>query len=132
MARDGFAVHTFGFFAEEFDERRTIGDLALGFAQGLALFSSQDGAQIVLVIHHQVEPFAHDAGTFLAGPAGPFLLRLFRLGDGTGHLRTAEVGHLGDHIAAGGVHHIKGAIIAIDPFTADIGAGFQQAGIFEH
>ena len=123
MAGDGLTVDAFGLFAEEFDKGRAISDFAFGLAQRLALFSGQDGPQIVLVFHHQVEPFAHDAGPFLAGPAGPFLLCLFRLGDGTGHLRTAEVGDLGNHIAAGGVHHIKGAIVAIHPFATDIGAG---------
>ncbi len=131
VAGDGLAVDTFGLFAEEFDERGAIGHLAFGFGQWFALLCGQDRAEVILVRHHQVEPFAQNICAFLAGPAGPFFLSGFSLGNGASHLSAAEIGHLSDHIAAGRVCYIKGAILAVHPFAADIGAGFEQAWIFE-
>ena len=131
MAGDHLAVDALGFFAEELDERRAIGDLALGLGQRFALLGGQDGAQIVLVLHHQVEPFAHHGGAFLAGPAGPVLLRLFRLCNSTRDLCTAEVSNLCDDIAPRGIGHVKGAVFTVDPLATDIGAGFKQAGVFQ-
>ncbi len=131
MAWDHLAIDALGLFTEEFDEGRAIGDLALGFGQRLALFGGQDHAEIMLVLHHQVEPLAHHLSAFLAGPLGPFLLRGLGLRDRPVHLGARQVRHLSHDIAAGGVRDIEGALVAIDPFAADIGAGFQQAGILE-
>ena len=131
MAGDHLSVDALGLFAEELDEGRAIGDLALGFGQRLALFGGEDGAQIVLVLHHQVEPFAQHGGAFLAGPAGPVLLRLLGLGNRARDLRAAEVGDLCDDIAPRGIGHVKCTVVAFDPLAADIGAGFKQAGVFQ-
>ena len=131
VAGDHLAVDALGLFAEEFDEGRAIGDLALGFGQRFALFGGEDGAQIVLVLHHQVEPFAHHGGAFLAGPSGPVLLRLFSLGNSARNLCAAEVSDLRDDIAPRGVGHVECAVVAINPLATDIGACFQQAGVFE-
>ncbi len=132
MAGDRFAVDALGLFAKPFDEAGAIGDLALGLGQRLAHFGAEDGAQIILVRHHQVKPFAHDRRAFLAGAGGPFLLRLCSGGDGAGGFGAAEVRHTGDHVAAGGVGHFKaGAVVGVDPFTGHIGLGGEQGRIFE-
>jgi hypothetical protein len=126
------AINPLCLFAKKLDERRAIGHLALGLGQRLALLGGQDLAQIILIGHHQIEPFAHHLRALFAGPLGPFLLRRFRLRNRTGHLCTAQVCHFRDHIAARRVQHVKRAILPLHPFAANIGAGFQQAGIFEH
>ena len=131
MARNGFAVNPLGLFTEEFDEGRAIGDFTLGLGQRLALLGGQDGAQIVLVLHHQVEPFAQDTGAFLAGHRSPFLLCGIGGIDGLGDLLTAQVGDLRNDIPARRIVHVERAIGAIDPLAADISLGHQQVGVFQ-
>ena len=100
MAWDGFAIDALGLFAEELDEGGTIGNLALGLSQWLALLSGQDRAQIILVRHHQIEPLAQNGRALFPGPLRPFFLSGFGMGNCFGHLCTAQVCHLRDHVAA--------------------------------
>src|SRR5881396_2089053 len=50
------AIDALSFLAEPFDEACSVGDLALSLRERLTLLSCHDGAEIVLVRHHQVEP----------------------------------------------------------------------------
>ena len=52
MAGDHVAIDPLGFLGEPFDEGGGVGDLALGFGQGLALLGGKDHGEIVLVGHH--------------------------------------------------------------------------------
>ena len=132
MAGDGLAVDPLGLFAEPFDEGRAIGDLALGLGQRFAHFGGQDRAQIVLVGHHQVVPFAHDGGAFLAGARGPFLLRDACGCDGARGLGAAQVGDMADHIAPRRIGDGEcGLVVGIHPVARDKGLGRQQRGVFQ-
>ena len=71
MRRNDIAIDALGFLGKPLDEGGGIGDLALGLRQRLALFGGHQDGQIVLVFHHQVEPFAQDIGTFLGGLLAP-------------------------------------------------------------
>ena len=68
---DGFAVDAFGFFTEPFHKGRAIGDLATSLSQWFALFGSHDDGEVLLVLHHQVEPFAQDLCPFFTRFRGP-------------------------------------------------------------
>ena len=132
VAGDRLAIDALGFLAEPFDEAGAIGDLALALGQGLALLGGQDGAQVVLVFHHQLEPAAHDLGAVLGGARGPVLHGGLRGLDGALDLGAAQVRHAGDHVAPGGVPDLEGrAVVGIHPLARDKGAGFQQRGVLE-
>src|SRR3546814_891604 len=55
-----------------FNEGGAVGDLALRLGQRLALLGRHDGAEVILVRHHQVEPSAQDGRALLAGLGPPF------------------------------------------------------------
>src|SRR3546814_7525059 len=55
-----------------FNEGGAVGDLALRLGQRLALLGRHDGAEVILVRHHQVEPSAQDGRELLAGLGPPF------------------------------------------------------------
>ena len=71
---NGLAIDALGLFGEELDEGRAIGDFAARFGQRLALLGGHDLGQVLLVLHHQVEPLAQDGGAFLGGLLRPVLL----------------------------------------------------------
>ena len=132
MAGDGFAVDALGLFAEPLDIAGAIGTFALGLGQRLALFGGQDGAQIVMVFHAQVEPLAQHGGAFLAGAGGPFVAHLIGLGDGAGGIGAGQVRHMGDDVAARGVGDGEGrAVRRVDPFAGDIGLVRHKCGVFQ-
>ena len=127
MAGDRLAIDAFGLFGEKLDKSGTIADLALGLGQRLALFGGQDHRQIIGILDHQIEPAAQNRGTLLAGLLGPLLLRFFGGGNGLGNLRTAQIGDIGNHVAAGGVCHLECcAAVAVHPFAIYIGLLGQQ------
>jgi len=125
VAGNGLAVNALGLLAEEFDERRAIGDFTLGFGQWFALLGCQDRAQIVLVLHHQIEPFAQHGCALFTGPCGPFFLCGFGLRNGARNLSARQIGDFCHYIAARWVRDVESAIVAIGPFAADKGACFQ-------
>ena len=83
VRRDRVAVDALALLAEPLDEGGGIGDLAARLGQRLALLGGHQGREILLVRHHQIEPFAQDLGALLGGlgaPAGQCLVgRLDRL-----------------------------------------------------
>ena len=127
MTGDHLSVDALGLFGKELDVGGPIGDLALGLGQRLALFGGQDNAQIILIGHHQIEPFSQDAGAFLAGPACPFLLRGVRLVDGLAKLLARKVGHLGDDITACGVKDVEGSVVPLHPLPGEV-SGLDKKG----
>ena len=128
--RQGFAIHTFGFFGIPLNKTGAVRHFAFGLGVGLALFGSKDTAQIFHVRHQQVIPLAQQNAAFFGGfvaPSGPSGVSG---GDGAGGFLGAEVGHIGQFAPVAGVEHIK-ALQAFDPFAVDQRIGFQQAGVFE-
>ena len=99
---NGLAIDALGLLGEELDEGRAIGDLAAGFGQGLALLGGHDLGQVLLVVDHQVEPFAQDRGALLGGLGGPARAGLFGGVDGlAGLVPRRASGHHGDRRAVG-------------------------------
>ena len=60
VRRDRVAIDALALLAEPLDEGGGIGDLAAQLGQGLALLGGHQGGEILLVRHHQIEPFAQD------------------------------------------------------------------------
>ena len=65
------AVDAARLVGEPLDERRGVGDLALGFGQRLALLAGHDQRQVVGVGEHQVVELAQDRGALLRGHVAP-------------------------------------------------------------
>ena len=126
----GLAVDALGLLSEPLDKACAISDFAFGLGQGLALLGGHDAAQIVLVGHQQVVPLAQDDAALFGGfgfPGGPCCVGC---GNGLLGLGRAEVGHIGQVLARGGVGHGKTAA-AFDPLAIDQGVGLEQARVVE-
>ncbi len=128
--RQGFAVDALGFFGKPLDEAGAIGDFAFGLGQGLALLGGHDAAEVVLIGHEQLEPFAQNAAALFGGfaaPGGPG-------GIGSGYrglgILRAEVGDFGE-LGAGGRVMDGEAAGAGDPLSVEEGVGLEEAGVFE-
>ena len=86
-----------------------------------------DGGEVVLVLHHQLEPAAQDAGALLGGARGPALLGVVGRVDGLGGLGAGAVRHLGHDVAARGV--VDGEGRPLHPLASEVGAGLQERGV---
>ncbi len=123
-ARDRVAIDALGLLGEPFDERRAIGDLALGLGQRLALFAHHDRREIVGVGQDRVEPGAQDRAALLAGLGAPGGQGRARRRDGAPGLGRAEIGHGRDRVAIRRVVHGEAlAAIGGDPGAGDEGLG---------
>ena len=99
------AVDAFALLGEPLDEGGGVADLAAGFGERLALLGGHQHGEVLLVLQHQVEPFAQQGGALLGGlgpPGGPGAgggldgaagLRLPHLGNGAQGLARRGVGH---------------------------------------
>jgi hypothetical protein len=132
MRGDGVAVDALALLGEPLDEGGCIGDLAAALGQGLALLGGHQLRQILLVRHHQLEPFPQDAGTLLGGPGAPGGQRAIGRLDGAPRLAGA---HLGDGAEALAVRRILdrngAAAIGVDPRAVDIALLPEQLRIRE-
>jgi len=132
MAGDHVAVDALGFLGEPLDEARAIGDLALGLGQGLALLGGHDGGQVLLILHHQVEPLAQDGGALLGGHGAPGRPGGVRRLDGATGLVGAHVGNGAEHLARRGVRHLdRLAGIGVGPFPVDVALLPEQALVLD-
>jgi hypothetical protein len=125
-----FAIHALGLFGKPLHEAGAIGHFAFGLGQGLALLGGHDAAQVVLVGHQQIKPLAQDGAALFGGFAAPGWPGGVGGGDGLFCINRAQVGHVGQVGAGGGVSHGKSAAAA-DPLAVDQRIGFQQGGVFE-
>jgi hypothetical protein len=86
--------------------------------------------QIVGMRDHQIEPPPQNRRAILGRARGPALLRRLGRGDGARGLGPAAIGHMGNHIAAGGIADGKGcAGIRRTPLAAQKGPVAQQGGL---
>ncbi len=108
--RQGLAVDAFGFLGEPLDKTRAVGDFALGLGKGLALLGGHDAAQVFLVGHQQLVPLEQDGVALLAGLAAPGGPGGVGRGDGGLGVLRAQVGHVGQLAAGGGVVHVKAGL----------------------
>ena len=102
-ARNRIAIDALCFLAEPFDEACGIGDLALGLRERLALLRRHDGAEIVLVRHHQIEPAAQHRRALFGGPGTPCRHRRIGEFDGAPGLDHPHIGDVPDHGAGRGI-----------------------------
>src|SRR5258708_519806 len=104
---NGVAVDALGFFTEPFEEGGGVGNFALGFGEGLALLEGHEAGEIVLILHHQVEPAAKYGGSFLGGllaPGGKGAIRRF---DGLPGFGAAQFRNFADNFASGWIVHVE-------------------------
>ena len=128
VARDDLTIGTLGFLREPFDERSAIGDFALCFSKRLAHFHGQQLPQRILIRHHEIEPFAHDAGAFFTGFGGPAFLGNTRRFDGLGGFRCTHLRHGAKHLTGCGVGHVNGlARFGVHPLAVDVALLFKKA-----
>ena len=119
--RNRVAVGALAFFGEPFDERRAIGDLAARFRERLALLGGHDLRQVLLVRHHQVEPFAQDDGALLRGPRAPCRPCTLRGLHRALRLRGAHARHGAEHGAGRRIVHGDAvAPFGVDPAAVDV------------
>src|SRR5690606_17934654 len=129
---DDVPVDALGLLGKPLDIVGAVGDFPRRFAEGLALLGGEDGRQVVLVGHQQVEPGAQNVCPLLGGLVAPGGECGLGGGDGAPGLGGTHVGHPGENFAGGGVAHLKGvAAVGIHPAAVDIGPGLQQLGIFQ-
>ncbi len=129
---DGVAVDALGFLGEPLDKGGRIGDLALGFGQRLALLQRHQSAQVVLVLHQQLEPATQLLRTLLGGQITPGRQRPLGGVDGAAGFGSAHLRHRTENLAGGRVVHADGlATVSIQPGAIDIGLLAEQRGVFE-
>ena len=125
-AGDDIAVYPLCLFAEPFNEGGTVGNLAPGLRQHLALFGGHENGEVFLVLHHQVEPLAQDAGARLGGLARPLPHGLGRRRYGAGCFGRPHAGHRSNQLTIDRVGDVKGgAVIGIDPLAINVRLVFQ-------
>ena len=132
MAGNHFAVDAAGFLGKPFDEAGTVDDLAGRFGERLALFQGEDAAEIVLVLDHQLEPAAQDAGALLGGAGCPFLLGDAGFLDCGLGLGCTELRHAADDLAGRRIVDFDAvAGVGFDPGTADQGGLPEESRVFQ-
>ena len=126
MRGDAFDVRALRLFAIELDEGRGVGDLAARLRKRLALLRGHQLRQVFLVLHHQVEPLAHDCGALLRALAAPAVHRARgRINSPTGFRRTAP-GDLGDNFPVCRIPYFVSFIaVAVNPLAVYVGLRFQ-------
>jgi hypothetical protein len=130
VRRDGVAVDALALLGEPFDERGGIGDLAAALGQGLALLGGHQLREILLVRHHQLEPFAQDAGALLGGLGTPGGQRAIGRRDGSARLGGAHLGHGAEALAIGRILDRNGAAaIGVDPGAVDVALLAEQLSV---
>ena len=128
VARDNLTIGAFGFLSEPFDKRSAIGDFALCLSKRLAHFHGQQLTQRVLVGHHQVEPFAHDAGAFFPGFGRPAFLGNACRFDGVGGFLCPHFRYGAKHLTGRRVGHVNGlARFGVHPLAVDVALLFKKA-----
>ncbi|MCY1239576.1 hypothetical protein D9M72_523770 [compost metagenome] len=132
MAGNHVTVDTLGFLGEPLDEGSGVGDLALGFGQRLALFDGHQAAEVVLVLHHQLEPATQTVGAFLGGQRTPGRQSTLGSLDGAASLGGAHLRHGADDFASSRVVDLDGlATVGVQPGAVDIGLLAEQLGVFQ-
>ena len=71
MAGNGIAVNALTFFGEPLNKGGGVADFAFGFRQRFPLFEGHQTGEIVLVLHHQIEPAAQKRGALFGGQGTP-------------------------------------------------------------
>ena len=103
----GLAVNAFGLFGVPLHKAGTVGYFAFGFWQWLALFRGHQAAQVILVGHQQIKPFAQNDAALFAGFAAPGRPGGVGGSNGGFGIGWAHIGHIGQFLVGGGVQHIK-------------------------
>ena len=130
VARDHIAIRAAAFLGEPAQEIGAVDDFALGFRQRLALLGRHEFGQIILLLKHQLVPTHENVGPLEGGFLRPGLERLCGRGDGALGLGRADIGHLRDFGARGGVGDgNRLPAIGPDPLTADIIEGLGLSDI---
>ena len=127
---DRVAVDALGFFAEPFEERRRVGDLAARLGERLALLGGHQLREVLLVRHHQVEPAAHDGRALLRGLAAPRRKRARGRVDRGAGFRAPEPRHGAEDLAGRRVVDVDHAARAgVHPGAVDVAGFTEQPGI---
>ena len=109
-----------GFFGEELDERGAVGHFAFGFRQRLALFQGHQAGQVVGVLIDQLKPAAQQGRALFDRGGAPGGTGFISGGYGVAGVVGAQVRHMGDGLAGGGVVHREG-LLALAPLPAHQG-----------
>ena len=130
MGGDHIAISAFALFCEPFDEPGAIGDFASAFGQRLALFTAEQLAQILLVLHHQVKQAAHQSGPLASGFCAPCRQGSLCGINGARGFGLTHLWHAAQNFAGARIGDVKrGAAISIAPFAADIALLAKVLGI---
>ncbi len=128
--RDDVAVDPLALLRIPLDEGGTIGDLAARFGERLALLAGHQDREILLVRHHQVEPFAQDLRALLGGRPAPALEGAIGRLDRAPGLGSTQLRHRADDLARGRVADLAGrAVVGADPGAVDVALLAEQARI---
>jgi hypothetical protein len=88
--------------------------------------------QVFLVLHHQIEPAAHQDRPFACGRLPPLDLCPLRRLDGAPGFVTAALRDLGNDLARCGIRHREClVVVSVDPPTVDVGAGLDKGAVGE-
>ena len=112
MARNGVAVNALTFFGEPLNKGGGVADFTFGFRQRFPLLEGHQTSEIVLILHHKIEPAAQNVRPLFGGEGTPggkgAVSGLDRLSGFVGaHFRHAAellaVGRVGhrNHVAVG-------------------------------
>src|SRR5690606_20939172 len=107
-------------------------DLALRLGQRLALLGRHDGAEVVLVRHHEVEPATQDGRALLAGLGPPFRPGTVGGLDRPAGLGRAHVRNGADPVAGRRVVDAdRATAVGAYPGTVDIGLLAEQGRVLQ-
>jgi hypothetical protein len=71
VARNGVAVDALTFFGEPLNKGGGVADFAFGFRQRFSLLEGHQASEIVLVLHHKIEPAAQNVRPLFGGQGAP-------------------------------------------------------------
>ena len=71
VARNGVAVDALTFFGEPLNKGGGVADFAFGFRQRFSLLEGHQASEIVLILHHKIEPAAQNVRPLFGGQGAP-------------------------------------------------------------
>ncbi len=69
--RNGVAVDALTFFGEPLNKGGGVADFAFGFRQRFSLLEGHQASEIVLILHHKIEPAAQNVRPLFGGQGAP-------------------------------------------------------------
>ena len=132
MAGNGIAVNALTFFGEPLNKGGGVADFAFGFRQRFSLLEGHQAGEIVLILHHKIEPAAQNIRPLFGGqgtPGGKGAIGGFNCFAG---FVGAHFRHIAELLAVGRVGHRNHiAVGRIAPLTIDQRLLAKQCHIVE-